>query len=138
MAFVNKLFFFFLCVCVCFFKATSKAYGSSQTRGWIEAAADGLHCSHSNAGSEPWSLTYTTAHSDSRSLTHWAEPIASWILVQFVTAEPQWELPRMALALKCTCWSSSNSPPSAISQFIPFPHSTVHWVLAYWGYLDFL
>ena len=43
------------------------------------------------------SATYTTAHGIARSSTHWArlraEPISSWILVGFVTAEPQWELP---------------------------------------------
>ena len=36
------------------------------------------------------------AHSSARSLTHWVrpglEPSNSWILVRFVSAEPQWEL----------------------------------------------
>ena len=43
------LFFvtFFLCV---LFRAASMAYGSSQTRGQIGAAAAGLHHSHSNVG----------------------------------------------------------------------------------------
>ena len=39
------------------------------------------------------SVTYTTAHGNARSLTHWArpgiEPKSSWILVGFVTTEPQ-------------------------------------------------
>ena len=34
------------------FRATSTAYGSSQARGRIGAAATGLHHSHSHAGSE--------------------------------------------------------------------------------------
>ena len=42
------------------------------------------------------SVTYTTAHSDTRSLTHWVgpefEPASSWILVRFVSAEPPREL----------------------------------------------
>ena len=42
-------------------------------------------------------MTYTTAHGNTRSLTHWArpgiKPTSSWMLVGFVTAEPQWELP---------------------------------------------
>ena len=38
------------------------AYGGSQARGRIRAVAAGLHHSHSNARSEPWSATYTTAH----------------------------------------------------------------------------
>ena len=40
--------FFFL-----HFMATLVAYGSSQARVWIEAAAAGLHHSHSNMGSKP-------------------------------------------------------------------------------------
>ena len=55
------------------------AYGSSQARGQIGAAAAGLHHSHSNAGS----------------LTHWArpgiKPASFWILVGFITTEPWWE-----------------------------------------------
>ena len=36
-----------------FFMAIPAAYGSSQARGQIGTAAAGLHCSHSNIGSEP-------------------------------------------------------------------------------------
>ena len=42
------LFFFLFCL----FKATPMAYGGSQARGPVGAAAAGLHQSHSNAGSE--------------------------------------------------------------------------------------
>ena len=56
------------------------AYGGSQARSRIGAAAASLHRSHSNA----------------RSLTHWErpgiEPASSWILARFVTAEPSREL----------------------------------------------
>ena len=42
------------------------------------------------------SATYTTAHSNARSLTHWVrpgiKPASSWILVGFSSAELQWEL----------------------------------------------
>ena len=42
------------------------------------------------------SVTYTTAHDNPRSLTHWEtpriEPTSSRMLVMFVTAEAQWEL----------------------------------------------
>ena len=42
------------------------------------------------------SVTYTTAHGNAGFLTHWMrpgiEPMSWWILVGFVTAEPQWEL----------------------------------------------
>ena len=91
--------------------------GSSQARGRIKAAATGLHCSHSNA----------------RSLTHWAkpgiEPTSSWILVEFVTAEPQeglrqvWFFRSNILKLD-SLWHSFLSnwvkPDEVISVFIKF------------------
>ena len=43
------------------------------------------------------SATYTTAHRHTRPLTLRARPeielMSSWILAEFVTAEPQWKLP---------------------------------------------
>ena len=61
-----------------FLRAARAAYGSSQTRGQIGDVA-----------------TVATAHSNTGSLTHWArpeiKPAASWILVGFITAEPQRE-----------------------------------------------
>ena len=42
-------------------------------------------------------VTSTTAHGNTRSLTHWVrpgtEPASSWMLVRFVSIEPRWELP---------------------------------------------
>ena len=39
---------------------------------------------------------YTTAHSNARSLTHWASPgiklVSSWMLARFISTEPQQEL----------------------------------------------
>ena len=73
--FFGKIFFFPL------FRAAPSAYGSSQDRGRNGATADGLHCSHAMLDG---------------SLNHWArsgiKPASSWILVGFVSAEPQWEL----------------------------------------------
>ena len=47
------------------------------------------------------SLTYTTAHCNTGSLTHWArpgiEPSSSWIQVRFISAEPWQELPSVLL-----------------------------------------
>ena len=70
-----------VCVCVCvLFRAACAAYGISQSRGRIRAAA----------------VTYTTSHGNIKYFTHWArpgiEPASSWILVWFITAEPQKEL----------------------------------------------
>ena len=45
--------FFFFFVFLLFLWATLKAYGGSQARGRIGAAATSLRQSHSNAGSEP-------------------------------------------------------------------------------------
>ena len=73
------------------FRATSMAYGDSQARGQIRAVAAGLHQSHSNTA-----VTYTIAHSNAGSLTHWVrpgiEPATSWFLVWFFFAEPWREL----------------------------------------------
>ena len=84
-----------VCVCVCLFTAVPTAYGSSQARGRTRAVATSH--SHSSARSQASSVTYTTAHGNAGSLTHWAtpelEPASSQILVRFITAEPRWELP---------------------------------------------
>ena len=66
---------FFVCLFFVFlpFLGRSAAYGGSQARGLIGATAVSLHHSHSNLGSKPH-LTDTTAHSNARSLTHWARP----------------------------------------------------------------
>ena len=41
--------------------------------------------------------TYTTAHGNAGSLTHWArpgiEPASSQTLIRFISTEPQWKLP---------------------------------------------
>ena len=55
------------CFLFCLFRAALTAYGVSQARGLIRAVAAGLR--HSNEGSEPLSLTYTTAHGNTGSLT---------------------------------------------------------------------
>ena len=73
---MEELYFIYLCL----FMAAPTAYGSSQARGQIRAVAAGLRRSHSNTGS----------------LTHQVrpgiKPMSSWILVRFVSTEPQWEL----------------------------------------------
>ena len=78
-----------------FFRATSVAHGGSQARVLIRAVVAGLHQSHSNARSK-LCLQSTTAHSNARSLTHWArpgiEPTTSLFLIGFVSIAPQGEL----------------------------------------------
>ena len=55
-------------------RAALAAYGSSQARGRIGAAAASLHHSHSNTRSELQLPAYTTAHGSARSLTHCSKP----------------------------------------------------------------
>ena len=78
----------------CLFRAALEAYGGSQARGQTGAAAAG----HISATATPiWALsaTYTAALGNAKSLTHWAGPgiksASLWILVGFVTTEPQQE-----------------------------------------------
>ena len=66
----NLIVFHFLFLFL-LFRATPAAYGGSQAWGRIRAVAASLHASHSNAGYEPHlHVTYTTAHGNTRSLTH--------------------------------------------------------------------
>ena len=57
----------------CLFRATSVAHGGSQAGVELELQL----------------RTYTTAHGNARSLTHW---VTSWLLVGFVSSAPQREL----------------------------------------------
>ena len=78
----------------CLFRAAPTAYGGSQARDPIGATAAGLQPQQRQ--SPAVSVTSTTAHSNSGSLTHWSrpgiEPAASWFLVGFVSTAPRWVL----------------------------------------------
>ena len=67
----------------CLFRATFTAYGSSQARGWIGAAAAGLHHSHCNTRSEV-NQQPTLQLLEGQILTHWVmpgiEPVPQWLL----------------------------------------------------------
>ena len=106
----SSSFFFFLVFCL--YRAASAAYGGSQDRGLIRAEAASLHHSHSNTRSKPHLQiraafsTYTTAHGNTGSSTHWAgpgiEPATSWFLVGFISAVPRREL--LSFYSWCTLW----------------------------------
>ena len=88
---VFLFFCFFFFWSFCFFRTTPASYGGSQSyRCWPTAQPQ----QHQN-----WAMsaTYTTAHSNPGSLTHWAraefQSAASWFLVGFVSVEPRGELP---------------------------------------------
>ena len=78
-----------------FFRAAAEAYGGSQARGQIGATAASLHHSCNNGESELH--LRPTLQLMAGSLTYSArpgmEPASSWILVEFVSTEPQWEFP---------------------------------------------
>ena len=61
--------------------------------------AAGLHHNHSNAGSKPHLQPTPQLMAKPRSLTHQARPeirpASSWILVGFISAAPQQELPKI-------------------------------------------
>ena len=94
----NILFFFvfsFLSFFFFLFRAKPSAFGGSQARGLLELQLP--------AYTQPrriWatSVTYTTAHHNTLSLTHWArpgiKPATSWLLIKFVSAASQWKLPK--------------------------------------------
>ena len=79
-----KFSFFFFFWSFCPFGAAPAAYGGSQARVLIGAIAAGLCHSQIQAAS----ATYTTAHSNTRSLTHLArpgiEPASPWLPVRFI------------------------------------------------------
>ena len=93
-------FYLLLCVSYYFFfflRAAPAAYRSSQTKGWIGAAAASLHHNHSNTSSELGLWPTLQLRAMPGSLTHWAgpgiEPTSSWILVGFITTVSWRELP---------------------------------------------
>ena len=106
MALFFSFFFFFL------FRAAFASYGNPRLGVHLELQLL-AYTQPQQCGIRAESLTYTTAHGNARSLTYWVwpgiEPVSSWILVRFVTNEPQQELPIlfffMALCV-CVCESS--------------------------------
>ena len=72
----------------CLFRAAPVAYGSSQARGGIGAVAASLWPQPQQCTIWAVSLTYTTAHGSTGSLTHWARPgiehASSWMLIGFI------------------------------------------------------
>ena len=63
---LNSPLLFYLFICLFIFRAAPMVFGSFQAKGWIRAAAAGLHHRHSNTGSEPylWPIPQRTAMPD--------------------------------------------------------------------------
>ena len=99
------------------------AYGISQARSQIRATAASLCHRH---GIQVGSVTYTTAHGNAWSLTHWLgpgiEPRSSWILVGFFATERQQELPFNVFKtcfLSTLCLLFRASPTVSFLSYIP-------------------
>ena len=121
-SFFGKIFIFYFY----FFNGSPLAYRSSQARGRIRAAAAGLRHSHSLTGSKVY-LQLTRQHcGNARSLTQRArqgiEPMSSNILIRFVIAKPQLELPYFFLLyLICNVLSIST-----VQQSDPVTHKYIY------------
>ena len=101
--------YFFLFPFFLFFKGLTVAYGSSRGMDWIEVVAAGLPTPQTHWN---WAafVTYTTACSNSGSLTHWVrlgiESASTWILCGVLffrfLGPHQWhmEVPRLGIQLE--------------------------------------
>ena len=82
------IFFIFKFLFFCLFRAAPVTHGGSQARGPIRPVASSLLPGPQQCGIQAESATYTTAHINAGSLTHWArseiEPATSLFLVGFV------------------------------------------------------
>ena len=101
---------------LCLFRAAPTAYGNSQARGQIGASCQAMP-QPQQCRIWAMSVTHTTAHGNTGSLTHWArpgiKPAPSWLLVRLVSAEPSWELPEMHKfhqAFQGSCKKGSHIP----------------------------
>ena len=101
-----RFFCLFVFVFVLLFRATPAAYGGSQARGQNGVTAASLYHSHSNT----------------RSPTHWARPgielESSWILVAFIFAVPQWELPPLVFMLNLIFITLGDGSEKMLLQFL--------------------
>ena len=115
---LKKKFFF------CLFRVASVAYGGSQARGQIRAVAAGLCHNHSNARSKPCLRRTPQLMATPDPLIHSSrpgiKPASSWILVRFISAEPQQELQKkffiyckLVSPLLNVCFSYIFSQPTA-------------------------
>ena len=94
-------FFFFLSFVFCLSRAIPEAYEGSQARGQIGAVNRQPTPQPRQCQIRAMSVTYTTAHVNTRSLTHQVrpgiKPASSQMPVRFVSTEPRWEFPQLSL-----------------------------------------
>ena len=97
------LFFLSLSLFFLLFQATHEAYGSSQAKGEIGVVAAGLYHTAMQDPSRICNPYHSSQQHQILNLLGEAriKPKSSWILVRFVTAEPQWELPKDFSDIDC-------------------------------------
>ena len=112
-------FFFFFFLLFLLSRGATAAYGSSQARGSNQSYSCRPTPQQQQPRIQATSATYTTAHGNARSLTHWVrpgiEPTTSWFSVGFVSAMPRWELPIASLYYISISLSMPHSVMSAWS-----------------------
>ena len=91
----QKTFFFFFFFFLSF-RSTPVVNGSFQAKGSNQSYSCQPMLQSQQCRVPAMSVTYTTTHGNVRSLTQWSrpgiKPESSWILVRFITTEPQQEL----------------------------------------------
>ena len=106
LVFVVVVFFFFP-------RAAPMTYGGSQARGLIRTVATGLGPEPQQHRIQATSMTHTTAHNSTGSLTHWArpgiEPATTRFLVGFVNHCAMTKTPRFSV-LKAVIYSTFSVP----------------------------
>ena len=94
-------------------------------RGWIGATSCQPTPQPQQCGIGATSVTYTTAHDNTGSSTHWLrpgiKPASSWMLVRFVSTAPQQEVQQVKFS-----WCPITMPPSLLFFFFIGP--TAHRV----------
>ena len=107
----TQALFIYLFIYFCLFafsKASPVAYGGSQARRSSRSCSCWPMPQPEQHRSQATSMTYTTAHSNARSLTHCArpriEPETSWFLVRFVNHWATMGTPK-ELVFTCLCFS---------------------------------
>ena len=102
------LFFFFLVFCL--FRAALVAQKVPRLGIKSELELPAYTTATAMEGIRAAFATYTTAHSSTRSLTHWTRPgvksMFSWILVGFMTTEPRVGTPKIFIILNCFSFNS--------------------------------
>ena len=124
------MFFIYLFV---FPRAAPEAYGHSQAKGLIGSCSHQAYTRAIAMRIRATSATYTTAHGNTESLTHWAragiEPSTSWFLVGFVNPCATTGTPHLCslfeVLMKLACLTLL--PSNSVNLPLSIDHSDHQW-----------